>query len=70
MQIIIQEMQKRLYIPPEIDQPEFCHCGLEIDPELNNHSCSICSSELYKYVEATAESGELSSNITDLLNVM
>jgi hypothetical protein len=61
---------KGVYVPPEIDLPQFCQCGLEIDTDLNPDSCSMCSSELYKYVEATAESGELVQNIKDLLSHM
>jgi hypothetical protein len=45
---------KYVYVPPEVDLPQFCQCGLEIDTNLNPDSGSMCSSELYKYVEATA----------------
>lgn len=61
---------KDVYVPPEIDLPQSCQCGLEIDSNLNPHGCSICSSKLYKFVEATAESGKLDQNIKDLLSTM
>ena len=60
---------KDVYERPEMNMPGFCKCGLEIDSNLNPHSCSICSSDLYKYV-ATAESGELDKYIKDLLSKM
>ena len=58
---------KDVYVPQEIDLPQFCQCGLEIDSNLHQHNCFICSSELYKFVEATAESGKLDKNIENLL---
>ena len=54
---------KDVYVPQDIDLPQFCQCGLKIDSNLNLHSCFICSSELYMFVEATAESGKMDKNI-------
>lgn len=60
---------KDVYEPSEINEPGFCKCSLEVDSNHNSHGCCIiCSSDIYKYVEATAESGELHQKIKDLLN--
>ena len=56
-----------MYVPKKIEQPNVCYCGL--DKECSAEKCSLCSSEIYKSVERSAETGALDPYICNLLSV-
>ncbi|KAK2567896.1 hypothetical protein P5673_007786 [Acropora cervicornis] len=56
-----------VYVPKKIEQPNVCYCGL--DKECSAEKCSLCSSEIYKSVERSAETGALDPYICNLLSV-
>ena len=58
---------KEQHIPPEINSEGFCYCGFvkHDDEEL----CQFCSSNLYKAVKNSAETGVLAKEICSLASV-
>ena len=57
-----------VYVPKKIEQPNVCYCAL--DKECSAEKCSLCSSEIYKSVERSAETGALDPPyICNLLSV-
>ena len=42
-----------VYVPKKIEQPNVCYYGL--DKECSAEKCSLCSSEIYKSAERSAE---------------
>lgn len=58
---------KEQYIPPEINSEGFCYCGfVKHDDE---GLCQFCSSNLYKAVKNSAETGVLAREICSLASV-
>ena len=55
------------YIPACISSDSFCFCGYPKDP--NAEKCKFCSSLVYKEVAKTADLGELSEGLRNLLSV-
>lgn len=58
---------KEQYISPEINCEGFCYCGfVKCDDE---ELCGFCSSDLYRAVKNSAETGVLAREICSLASV-
>ena len=58
---------KEQYIPPENISEGFCYCGFVKHD--NEELCQFCSSNLYKAVKNSAETGALAREICSLASV-
>ena len=59
---------KEHYIPKETELQTFCYCGFPLG-EAGLHSCTICSSDIYKAVNETAIAGALTKEICNIFKL-